>query len=224
MNKTIFLLIAILFPLTAMAAEKGIVLPAVPAKIGMDVIQAMESRAGVRHYDGNAVSLESISTILWAGYGIIYKNGNKTIHGFDAVSGATDGNMFTIPIAWGKSYIRLYLLLENGAYEYLPEKHMLKIINTENLIQKGGSSAKGTHCAVVIAADFDNMLGGKKGMARDVAFMSAGAAAQNMIVAGAASNVQMLIQVSIKHNGIKKGLNLPKNIEPLALLPFGYVK
>ena len=157
-------------------------------------------------------------------YGIIYKSGDKTIHGYDVVSGATASNRHSIPVSWGKSYIRLYLLSKDGSYEYLPDDHRLKFNNTNNLIQVSGSTAEGAHGAIVIAADFNKMPGGKKGTSRDVAFISAGSAAQNMVVAGTALNIQMLIQSSIKHNKIRKGLDLPKNIEPLAILSFGYSK
>ena len=58
----------------------------VSSKAGMDVMQAMESRAASRSYDGKQVPLKAISTILWAGYGIILESGDKTVHGYDAVS------------------------------------------------------------------------------------------------------------------------------------------
>ena len=73
----------------------------VSSKAGMDVMQAMESRAASRSYDGKEVPLKAISTILWAGYGIILESGDKTIHGYDAVSGATSQNRYTIPWGWG---------------------------------------------------------------------------------------------------------------------------
>ncbi len=162
MKNLLILLIVISFSSSVLASEKDIILPEVPAAAGMDVIQAMESRAGVRSFDGNAVSLDAISTILWAGYGIIYKDGNKTVHGYDAITGATSKNRRSIPVAWGKSYLKLYLLLKDGAYEYLPDNHKLKFINAENLIQKSGSTAKEAPGAIVVAVDYDKMPGRRK--------------------------------------------------------------
>jgi len=57
---------------------------------------------------------------------------------------------------------------------------------------------------------------------QNVAFLSAGSAAQNMYVAGAVNKIQMLTQVSISNQTIKKGLNLAKGVEPLTILSFGY--
>ncbi len=78
------------YALSAYAAEqKDIELPKIDTKIGMNVLQAMEIRAASRRYYDREVPLNIISTILWAGNGIILKEGNKTVHGYDAVSGAT---------------------------------------------------------------------------------------------------------------------------------------
>ncbi|MBW2176816.1 MAG: nitroreductase family protein, partial [Deltaproteobacteria bacterium] len=82
----------------------------------------------------------------------------------------------------------------------------------------GGSDAYGV---IVIAADYNEMPSFNEEI-RNVAFMSAGSAAQNMYVAGAVFKIQMLTQVSIPNKAIKKRLNLPKSVEPLTILSFGY--
>ena len=214
----------LIFAASTYAGERDILLPAVEAKAGMNVMQAIESRTGARRYDGREVPLKDISTILWAGYGIISENGGKTVHGYDAVSGATSQNRYTIPLAWGRSYIRIYLLLKNGAYEYLPIEHQLNFLTGRNLIENSGSSASGAYGCIIIAADFDKMPGGRKSGTRNVALISSGSVAQNMIVAGSACNVQMLIQSSFKSRDMKTELQLSADIEPLVLLSFGYGK
>ena len=205
-------------------AEQNILLPEVEAKIGMDVLEAIEKRAASRHYSGEEVPLKAISTILWAGYGIVLVEGDKTVHGYDAVSAATSKNRYTIPFGWESPYLRIYLLLEDAAYEYLPENHILKFITNKNLIPISGSSVSGAYGVIVIAADFDAMPSGFKGMTRDVALFSAGSAAQNMYVAGTVYKIQMLTQLSMKNNEIKKGLDLTGDIETLMILSFGYSK
>jgi hypothetical protein len=45
-----------------------------------------------------------------------------------------------------------------------------------------------------------------------------------MYVDAAVYDIQTLTQVGIQEENIKKGLNLAKNIEPLAILSFGYSK
>lgn len=205
-----------LFATSFAGAGQDIALPKIEAKIGMDVLQAMESRSASRSFSGGAVPLKAISTILWAGYGIILKSGNKTVHGYDALSGATSQNRYTIPWGWGNPYLKVYLSLADGVYEYLPEEHELKFIS-----DNGNSGSSRAFGVIVIAADFNEMPSYNKDV-KNVAFLSAGSAAQNMYVAGAVYNIQMLTQVSINKKQIKKNLNLPDNVEPLATLTFGY--
>ncbi|MCP3952114.1 MAG: hypothetical protein GY697_07845 [Desulfobacterales bacterium] len=201
---------------SVVSAGQDIALPKIEAKLGMDVLQAMESRAASRSFSGREVSLKAISTVLWAGYGIILKSGDKTVHGYDAMSGATSQNRYTIPWGWGDPYLKVYLLLDKGAYEYLPQEHELKFISAN-----GKSKSSSAFGVIVIAADFNEMPSYNKDV-KNVAFLSAGSAAQNMYVAGAVYNIQMLTQVSISKDRIRKNLNLPDKVEPLATLTFGY--
>ena len=204
------------FLLSHALGQQNIQLPEVKAKAGMDVIQAMETRAASRSFDTKAVPIEAISTILWAGNGIILRKGSKTIHGYDAVTSATNLYRYTTPWGWGDPYIKLYLILKEGTYEYLPREHELRFISDNG--KSGGTSAFGV---IVIAVDFNEMPGFNKDV-KNVAFLSAGSAAQNMYVAGAVYNIQMLTQVSINKKRIKKQLDLPDKVEPLATLTFGH--
>ena len=173
------------------AGQQNIKLPEVKAKAGMDVIQAMETRAASRSFDTKAVPIEAISTILWAGNGIILEKGAKTIHGYGALSSATNLYRYTTPWGWGSPYIKLYLVLKTGTYEYLSKEHELKFISDQS--HSGYSNGFGE---IVIAADFNEMPGSNKDV-KNVAYLSAGSAAQNMYVAGAVYNIQMLTKVSI---------------------------
>ncbi len=206
------------FFLSHAVGQQNIKLPEIKAKAGMDVIQAMETRAASRGFDTKTASMEAISTILWAGNGIILERGSKTVHGYDAVTSATNLYRYTTPWGWGDPYIKLYLILKKGSYEYLPQEHELKFL-------PGNSSSIGLRSSgmIVIAADFNKMPSSNKDV-KNVAFLSAGSAAQNMYVAGAVHNIQMLTQVSINKKRLKKILNLPDETEPLATLTFGYAK
>ena len=215
----IALIVGIAIP--GFGGEKKMVLPSVPVKSGMDVVEAIEKRATSRAYDGRRVSMEAIAAILWAGNGIILDKGYKTIHGFDAISGATSENRYTIPWGWGDPYLKIYLLLENGAWEYLPKGHRLRYITDRNLMAESGSDGAEASGVIMIAADLNQMPSYNQDV-KNVAFLSAGSAAQNMYVVGAAYHVQMLTQVSFRNDRIIKGLELADNIEPLAILTFGY--
>lgn len=216
------LMIIILVSFTFLLAD-DIILPQVKAEVEMDIIQAIETRAASRSYSEKEVSMEIISEMLWAGCGIILEKGNKTVHGYDAVTGATPRERYSIPWGWGSPYLKLYILLKTGAYEYLPKENKLRLITDNNLIKSSGSAGSGAFGVFVIAVDYDD-LGGKIGMHRDVAFMSAGSVAQNMSIIGTTYGIQMLQQVSIRKKNIVNNLNLSDEIDPIVIMPFGYSK
>ncbi len=198
------------------AAQENIKLPPINTKIGMDLIQAMETRAASRGFIKKNAPLEAISTMLWAGNGIILERGSKTVHGYDAVTSATNLYRYTTPWGWGKPYIKLYLILDTGIYEYLPQGHELKFIKENK--DAGDAREAGT---IIIAADFNKITSSHKEI-RNVAFVSAGSAAQNIYLAGAVYNIQTFTKVFIGKKWLTKALDLPDNVEPMITLDFGY--
>jgi len=156
--------------------------------------------------------------ILWAGNGIVLESGTKTVHGYDAVTSATNLNRYTTPWGWGNPYIKLYLVLKNGIFAYSPEDHELKFIKDN--VGAIGSRAAGM---IVIAVDFNEIASSHPDI-RDVAFVSAGSAAQNMYVAGSVYNIQTFTKVFIDTKRLKKLLELPDTVEPLMTVAFGYAR
>ncbi|MCP4137009.1 MAG: hypothetical protein GY754_38935 [bacterium] len=215
----IILLITLSFAVCAMA--KDIILPELSTNAGMDIMQAIEQRASSRSFASQTVSLETIGAILWAGNGIIHKQGSKTAHGFDALSGATSQNRYSIPFGWESPYLRVYLLIKTGAYEYIPGKHQLRLLTKGNLISRSGTAASNAAGVIILCADYGKLSGGKTNTTRDAALLTAGSAAQNMRIIGTAHKVQMLTQVYFSGAQLKKKLKIPGNVEPLALVSFG---
>jgi hypothetical protein len=209
---------------TGVTDGEELMLPQVNSKANMDLIQAIETNAAARSFEKKEVSMKAISNILYLGYGIILKENNKTIHGYNAVTGATPKNRYAIAHGWGRTYLNVYLVIKQGVYEYLPENHKLKFISKNNDVYNLGSAATNHAGLIIIAVDKSKMPGKFEGMMRDVAFTSAGSLLQNMHIAGAVHNVQFLTEIYIKEDKIKKSLKLNKNIKPLILLSFGHAK
>jgi len=197
------------------AANENINLPNINATIGMDLIQAIETRSASRSFTKKKVPMEAISTMLWAGNGIILEKGSKTIHGYDAVTSATNLNRYTTPWGWERPYIKLYLILDQGIYEYLPQSHELKFI-------KSNPDSDDTRDAgmIVIAADF-NQISSSHLDVRNVTFVSAGSAAQNIYLAASVHNIQTFTKVFISKKWLIKTLELSDKVEPLVTLAFG---
>ncbi len=108
--KTICAIVAFAAMTTAMFAQ-DIPLKDPPAKIGMDLFDAIKARAAARDFVKKDVPIADLSTILWAG------NGMK---GADAVSGASKAGR-TIPYSGDNVYMNVYVLTSKGAYLYEPE-------------------------------------------------------------------------------------------------------
>lgn len=75
---------------------------------GITVKQALSRRHSAREFDGKPLSLKNLSELLWAMYGV---------NGDDAHR--------TVPSALTLYPLRLYVLMQEGVYEYDPIAHAL---------------------------------------------------------------------------------------------------
>lgn len=211
----------ICFTSLAYGGHEDICLPEVGEKVGvdMDILQTLEARVGARNFNGADIPMDQVAAILWAGYGKVSDRDGRSVHGVDGISGATAKNRFTIPLAWGRKYLRIYLLLKNEAFLYIPETHKLKVISDKNMVNICGVNAENPSGVILIAADYNEM--GRKHSG--VAYLSAGSAAQNMCLAGSAMNIRMSVQINMRKNQLIKWLSMPDNVEPIVVLPFGKI-
>lgn len=70
--------------------------------------ETLARRMSVREFSDKTVSLENLSSLLWGVYG--YFNGTKSIETLD-----------------GRHVVKVYVLLEDGAYEYISINHSLAL-------------------------------------------------------------------------------------------------
>ncbi len=225
MKIKLILALLVVHSTTIFANKKYINLPKVNKKIGMDLLKAVETRSANRNFSSKKVSMKKLSAILYIGHGIIKKIGNKTTHGFPAVSGATSMNRYTVPFGWETPYLKLYLILKKGAYLYLPESQKLQLISEKNILEDIGIASSNPFGAFIVAANYKKMPGAEKNsITKTAAFMTAGSVFQNLIIAASAYKIQTLTQIQMKKNTIIKKLKMDKKVEPLAILTFGYGK
>ncbi len=222
MKILVILCFLILSMITTNVFGQDIELPKVEAKLDMGLSQALETRSASRSFNDKKIQIEDIGRLLWAGNGIVQEKPGKTVHGFDAVSGASSTNKHSVQWGWGNPYLKLYVMLESGAYEYLPEKHQLEFISDKNIIKSIGSNASNPQAIIVIAADYGKMPRGERATTINVSFMTAGSTAQNIHLFATVNNIKMMTEVSFNKTEIQKGLNLPDTVKPLTILSFGY--
>lgn len=83
---------------------------------GMPLMEALSKRATVRDFDTTDISMQQLSNLLWAAFGVNRPDGRRTA-----------------PSASNKQEIDIYLLLKTGAYVYDAQNNKLNQVTTEDL-------------------------------------------------------------------------------------------
>lgn len=113
--KKFCLLIVSLF-VSSLLIGQTVELP-VPQKTGgMPLMEALAKRATVRAFDTTDISLQQLSNLLWASFGVNRPDGKRTA-----------------PSANNKQEIDIYVLLKSGAYLYDAQNNTLVPISSEDL-------------------------------------------------------------------------------------------
>ncbi len=89
------------------AGDAEIALPK-PSAIDVTLTKALTDRRSVRAYTDECISLEELSTLLWAANGVNREDGKRTA-----------------PSAMNKQSVSIYVTLEKGAYKYDAAAHKL---------------------------------------------------------------------------------------------------
>jgi SagB-type dehydrogenase family enzyme len=89
----------------------------VPKKSGgMPLMEVLAKRSTSRAFDTTDISLQQLSDLLWASFGINRPDGKRTA-----------------PSANNKQEIDIYVLMKSGAYVYDAQNHRLNLVTPEDL-------------------------------------------------------------------------------------------
>ncbi len=211
----VVVLLLVILSGVAVAAPKTIKLPSPQLSGKMSLEEALLKRRSHRSYYPNELTNEQISQLLWAGQGIT----NKT------------WGWRTAPSAGSIYPLTLYLVNKDGVYEYIPRSNKL----TLNI--KGDKRTKLTRCAlgqafiseapinIVIVADFEknkNKYGSNRGIRYTL--IEAGHAAQNIHLQAVALGLGSVPIGAFWENVAQDCLNLPRDLDPIYIIPVGYPK
>jgi len=83
---------------------------------GMPLMEALAKRTTVRAFDTTNISMQQLSDLLWASFGVNRPNGKRTA-----------------PSANNKQEIDIYVLLKKGSYVYDAQNHQLNLVTPEDL-------------------------------------------------------------------------------------------
>lgn len=172
--------------------------------------ECIYKRESVRSYKDKVIEIEKVSQILWAAQG---KKGHKR----------------TVPSAGATYPLEIYITLKNkGYFHYNFDRHTLELITDEDVSGKITAASwnqqfiSEAYLNVIICAIFTRTTQryGERGVR--YVFIEVGHCAQNIHLEAVSLGLTSVPIGAYEDEKVKALLDLPKNVEPLYIIPIGY--
>ena len=189
-----------------------IVLNSPASSAGMDLSTALRNRSSIRIFSDKNVSVEDLSTILWAGYGITRSDGRRTV-----------------PTPWNRRMLNLYVFDKNGVYRYDAQNNVLKWLQDGDARSRVTAfiSSFAARAPVIIVLSVDLSAGpfyaGREEKLQN-ATASAGACAQGIYLMATARKLGTCIIAGFDVKETSSVLKTGTDEIPLFIMPLGYPK
>jgi nitroreductase len=170
---------------------QSIALPPPQKTGGMPLMEALSKRATGRSFATKDLSLQQISNLLWAGFGINRPDGRRTA-----------------PSAMNFQETDIFVLLKSGAYVYNAVSNQLVQVVSEDIRDLGGSQSfvKDAPVTLIYVADLakcGNNEGGRNTANVDVGYIS-----QNVYLFCASEGLVTGARGSVKREALGQRLKL----------------
>ena len=196
MKTMIGAIMAGLFATSAMAAD--VKLPEPDKTNTATLISALENRHSDREFSDKALDNATLSTVLWAAYGVNRSDGKRTI-----------------PTAMDKKDLNVYVFNPDGIWLYDADSNTLKQQSAEN------------HLALFKLQDYMQPVSTVlvyTGSNEDYAAMHAGSAYQNVQLYAAANNMAGIVRGYFEREKVAEVLNLPEGQRVIISQAIGWKK
>lgn len=172
----------------------AVVLPRQSLSRQISLEQAFKSRRSTRAFLSETLPLETLSTLLWAGFGV-----NRT---------TTLGR--TAPSAHNWQEIEVFVVLAEGAYRYDPHEHRLLLVSARDLRAHTGTQdfVAAAPLNLVYVADFARMADSPDDERRFLAGADAGCIAQNLYLCCAGMGLATVVRGLIDRRSLAPLLKL----------------
>ena len=178
--------------------------------------ESLAKRRSVRNYTGEQLTLEEVSQLLWAAQGTTSDAGGRTA-----------------PSAGALYPLEVYVVVGDvqdmaiGIYLYKPKKHEVVMTADKDVRHKLADAALGQSCVKNAAIDLvftavyqrTTLKYGDRGI--KYVHMEIGHAAANVCLQATAMNLGAATIGAFNDQEVSKILNLPKDEEPLYIIPVG---
>lgn len=121
MNKFLSVALAGAVTIAGVCGDDLVKLPEPDKQGGVPLMQALRLRKSARNFSEKPIPLNVLSNLLWAAQGVNREAGQRTA-----------------PTSKGCNEIDLYVVLQDAAYLYLPEKHALKLVVAKDVRKDTG--------------------------------------------------------------------------------------
>ena len=204
------------------ASDAAIPLPKPSLDGKVSVERAIQQRRTIRDFKETPLSLAHLSQLLWSAQGITDPKGA----GRAAPSGGARYPLDIYVIIGKKSVENV----EEGIYHYMPENHSIFSIDKRDRCREIGSASLGqlwmakAPVMFVITAEYPRITGryGDRGIR--YAQIEAGHVGQNLFLQAEALGLGAGIVGAFNDAEVAKVLGIPRQHEPLLIMPVGYKK
>lgn len=180
--------------------------PLLPQQATLD--QALKRRRSTRSFSPDPISLETLSALLWAGFGV-----NREQQGGRTAPSARD---------WKE--VDIYAVLPEGAYKYEPRGHRLLLVSVEDLRDSTGTQdfVATAPLNLVYVAELDRMVEASPEDRPFLAGADTGFIAQNVHLCCAAFGLGTVVRALIDRRRLAQALHLPPNQRVTLAQSVGY--
>ena len=196
---------------TAIPADSIIQLTEPDKTLDVTLMQALGDRKSQREFSDSLISLEELSSLLWAANGINREDGKRTA-----------------PSAVNSQDIDIYVCTADGAYLYDASQSRLVRITTENLCPAicGQQQLDATLFLVMVAdlSRYPEGLASQREVVEKLACMDAGYVSGNICLYCAAAHLATVPRASMDKDALARALNLKDTQIPVLNNPVGYAK
>lgn len=175
------------------------------------LMQALSDRRSDREFADKQISLEELSSLLWAANGVNRENGKRTA-----------------PSAVNAQDIDIYVCMAKGAYLYDAKQNQLRCITTEDIRSAvAGNQQVMAPVFLVMIADLSRYLeriSSDRARCELMANVDAGYVSGNIGLYCAAANLVTVPRATMDKAALKKALKLTDSQLPILNNPVGYAK
>lgn len=187
---------------------KAITLPAAAKKGGKPLMECLALRKTSREFSNKELSLQQLSNLLWAAFGINRPDGKRTA-----------------PTAMDVQDPVIYVALKDGLYVYEPKSNALQLIVAKDIRAECGKQEfhKNVPVDLIYVSDLKK-VGGDKPEGMNLAWNHIGYISQNVYLYCASEGLSTVVCGWIDYPQLEKAMGLSEGFKVILTQPVGYPK